>query len=117
MRAMRAAQERAESRADKRAADADESRRRLYAKVDDIQDRVASLDKKVDIGLRDANDRIDDVDAKATSAKEAGDDYMRVVQQGKGALFVIGLGGTAFGAGAIYFFDAVIRWLKVKLGL
>lgn len=117
MRAMRAAQERMEAKAEKRADDADSSRRRLYDKVDTIQDRVAALDKKVDVGLRDVNDRVDDVDAKATSAKKAGDDYQRMVQQGKGALLVVGFGGTAFGAGVIYFFDAVIRWFRVKLGL
>ncbi|MFA7602515.1 MAG: hypothetical protein WCY29_05850 [Novosphingobium sp.] len=117
LRAMRAAQERMEARAEKRAEDADESRRRLYAKVDDIQDKVAGLDKKVDVELHEVRDRLDDVERTAVSAKEAGDDYRRLVQQGKGALLVFGFGGTAFGAGAIYFFDGVIRWLKTKLGL
>lgn len=117
LRAMRAAQERMEERAEKRADDADKSRRRLYEEVAAVKDRVASLDKKVEVEMANVNDRIDDVDSKATSAKEAGDEYRRMVQQGKGALLVVGLGGTAFGAGVIYFFDAVIRWLKMKMGL
>lgn len=104
--AIRAAQDKAEERADA-------SRQRLYEKVDSLRADVHTLDKRVE----QTGQRLDDVEQTATSAKEAGDDYRRVVQQGKGALLVIGFGGSALGASLVLFFDGVVSWFKLKLGL
>lgn len=116
MRAMRAAQERMEERAEARAITADDARRVLRDRVEDLQDQVAKLDKKVDVELTSVGNRLDSVDATATAAKEAGDDYRRVVQQGKGVLLVVGFGGTSLGAALILFFESVVKWLKAQLG-
>lgn len=96
---------------------ADRARSVLHTKVDDLRYDLHALDKRVATEMLELREVVADVDAKASSAKEAADDYRRVVQQGKGALFIVGIGGTSFGAAVIYFFDHVIEWLRLRMGL
>lgn len=110
LQAMRAAQDRAAERAEA-------ARGALHSKVDGLHQDVAALDRRVEVEITSLKRHIEDVDVKATSAKEAADDYRRVVQQGKGALFVVGLGGTALGASLIWFFDGALAWLRTRMGL
>lgn len=110
LHAMRVSQEAAAERAE-------QARRALHAKVDDVSRELASLDKMVTSELVVLREHVADVDEKATSAKSAADDYRRVVQQGKGALFIVGLGGTSIGAAVLYFFDSFIQWLRIRMGM
>lgn len=117
MLAMRASMERNERRADERAKEASQARRDLHRKVDTVRDTVNSLERKVETDLGEIRDRLEGVEVLAADAKSGADDYRRVVQQGRGALFVVGIGGASFGGAFIWFFDGVLAWLKTRMGL
>lgn len=104
--AMKAAVEKAADRADERERIADKKRALIHQRMDRMERDISDVKAEVSA--------VHDV---AHGAKRVTDKVERWEQQGKGALFIIGIGGTAFGASLMLFFEGIARALKAKLGL
>lgn len=105
-RAMRAAMERNETRQEERDRINSEKRSELYKAVEKTNSEVAELKHVAEQALY-----------TAQSAKRVTDRVEDWEQRGRGVLFLLGIGSASLAGGAVYFFDSVIAWLKLRMGL
>lgn len=85
---------------------ATQSRKALYEAVDQIKIDMASM-----------YGRVDDIAKQAKRGVDVAVKVEKWEQQGKGVLIAVGISGASLAAGFTVFFQNVIHWLKVQLGL
>lgn len=82
------------------------SRKMLYESVDQLKIDMAHLNARVGTVAKQA-ERGMDVAAKVDKWE----------QQGKGILIAVGVSGLSITAATAFFFQNVVKWLKLQLGL
>lgn len=85
---------------------ANQSRKHLYDAVETLKVEVARQSM-----------RMDDIAIQAQRGANVAAKVDRWEQQGKGILIAAGVAGASVMAAATVFFDAIVQWFKLKLGL
>jgi hypothetical protein len=83
-----------------------ERRREMYDNIEKVSKEISDVKRVAEAAASAA--------ASAQAVTDRVEDYE---QRGKGLVLAIGIGGTGFGAALFWWFDAVISWLKVRMGL
>ena len=101
-------QDRVRTDLDKEQEHARENRAAIHAKLDDLQDRMTKAESSIVVAAG-----IDvQVRNELNAMKPAIEDFTRMRQIGLGAVGIIALGGTAFGASLIWWGEQMISFIR-----